>query len=429
MKKAIIPLALLAVAALVWTYTSQGHSPAAVNYRLVTVEQGDLEAVVSSTGTLDAVTTVQVGTQVSGIVDEILVDFNDPVSQGQVIARIDKTLLANNVASSEAQLERNQAELRHAQREHARIQALHAEELVSDSELNTALYTLEAARASVKSATADLERARRNLDYATITSPIDGTVIDRAVDVGQTVQASFSAPELFLIAGDLKEMQILVAVDESDIGQIKEGQAVRFTVQAYPDDKFSGSVRQVRLQSATTENVVNYTAVVDVANPDGLLLPGMTATVDFLVETASDVLYVPNAALRYQPDQETMAAAMERLRAGRQERQGQAEGGGTATAGPPSGSGQGNGAGAGQMPADRGVLWAVDENGEVALIPVRTGISDGTSTEVKGRLLARGQQVIAGISRSGDSSGTSSNPFQQQQQGGRRPGPPTPGGF
>jgi HlyD family secretion protein len=393
MKKTILALSLLVVAALVWAYTSQGRGTEAVNYRLVTVERGDLEAVVSSTGTLDAVTTVQVGTQVSGIIDEILVDYNDPVTAGQVIARIDKTLLANNVAASEAQLERNQAELRHAQREFARIDALRAEMLVSESEHNQAQYTLEAARASVKSANADLERARRNLDFATITSPIDGTVIDRSVDVGQTVQSSFSAPELFLIAGDLKEMQILVAVDESDIGQIAEGQTARFTVQAYPDDSFSGTVRQVRLQSASTENVVNYTAVVDVANPDGRLLPGMTATVDFLVETASDVLYVPNAALRYKPDQE----AIGRMNSG-------------------------------QMPADRGALWTVDENGDLALIPVRTGLSDGTSTQISGPMLAEGQQVIAGISRSSGSSGNS-NPFQQQQQGGRRPGPPSPGGF
>ncbi len=413
MKKIIIPVILVVAALLGWAYTSQGRNTETVNYRLVQVQKGDLEAVVSATGTLDAVTTVQVGTQVSGIVDEILVDYNDPVKAGQVVARIDKTLLANNVASSRAQLERNQAEQRYAAREFERIQALRAENLVSESDFNQAQYTLEAARASVKAATADLERAQRNLDYATITSPIDGTVIARSVDVGQTVQASFSAPELFLIAGDLQAMQILVAVDESDIGQISEGQTARFTVQAYPDDTFTGTVRQVRLQSTTTENVVNYTAVVDVANTTGRLLPGMTATVDFLVKTASDVLYVPNAALRYKPDQEAMAAAFARLR---QQRSSDGQ--------------QAGGPGPVEKPADRSALWAVDSEGNLTVIPVRTGISDGTSTQVAGRLLEEGQQVIAGISRSSGTDSQSSNPFQQQQQqGARRPGPPSPGGF
>ena len=284
MKKAIlILLALVVAGGLVKTFAGSGGD-AAVSYRLVTVEQGDLEAAVSATGTLDAVTTVQVGTQVSGIIDEICVDYNDPVSAGQVVARIDTTLLANAVAGAEAQLSRSEAELRQAQREHSRVEALHGEQLASDSDYNEVQYALDVARASVQSAEVDLARARQNLRYATITSPIDGTVIARSVDVGQTVQASFSAPELFLIAGDLTRMQILVSVDESDIGQIAEGQTARFTVQAYPDDGFTGTVRQVRLQSSTEENVVSYTAVVDVANPDGRLLPGMTATVEFLVD-------------------------------------------------------------------------------------------------------------------------------------------------
>lgn len=419
MKKIAIIIAIVGVAGVLIGTLGSSDGKETPNYRLVTVGQGDIESLVSATGTLDAVTTVQVGTQVSGIVDEICVDYNDPVAEGQVIARIDTSLLANAVASSAAQLARAEAELRQTEREHLRITALFAEELVAESEANSALYSFESAQASVKSAEADLARARQNLEYATITSPIDGTVIARSVDVGQTVQASFSAPELFLIAGDLKSMQILVSVDESDIGLIAEGQEARFTVQAYPDDTFTGTVRQVRLQSATTENVVNYTAVVDVANPDGVLLPGMTATVDFLVETATDVTYVANASLRYKPDQETMVAALEKLRSRRE------SSGGARAGTPPSSLDGSSGAGA----ANRSMLWTLDENGGVSAIPVKTGISDGTQTVVMGRNLEAGLQVIAGVSSSAASSQSTSSPFQQQRNDDRGGPPPPPGGM
>lgn len=419
MKRALLILLLAGAVALILGMVRSRGGQEAVNYRLATVAQGDIEALVSATGTLDAVTTVQVGTQVSGIVHEICVDFNDPVKEGQVVARIDTALLANAVAGAEAQLARSQAELRQAQREFTRVEALHEEALVSDSEFSTVQFNLDAAQASVQSSEVDLSRARQNLGYATITSPINGTVINRAVDVGQTVQASFSAPELFLIAGDLTRMQILVAVDESDIGQIAEGQAARFTVQAYPDDTFTGTVRQVRLQSASEENVVNYTAVVDVANPDGILLPGMTATVDFLVETATDVLYVTNASLRYKPDQETMAAVFDRKHSEREALQ-------DGSAAPPSSSRSDKDDTAA---ANRGMLWTLDEAGELDLVPVRTGISDGTNTVVMGRSLEAGIQVIAGVSSSASSTSNSSSPFQQQSSQGERRGPPPPGGM
>ncbi len=419
MKKMIIILLLVGVGAVIWGVMRGGRGQETVNYRLVTVEQGDVEALVSATGTLDAVTTVQVGTQISGIVDEICVDFNDSVKAGQVIARIDTSLLANAVAGAEAQLARSQAELRQAQREFTRIESLHEENLVSDSEFNSAQFNLDSAQASVQATEVDLSRARRNLGYATITSPIDGTVINRTVDVGQTVQANFSAPELFLVAGDLTQMQILVAVDESDIGQIAEGQTARFTVQAYPDDTFTGTVRQVRLQSANEENVVNYTTVVDVANPDGILLPGMTATVDFLVETATDVLYVANASLRYKPDQEAMAAALERKRSEMAALEEKPDG----IPRPPRNSGNGTEA------ADRGMLWTLDDSGRLNFVPVRIGISDGTNTVVMGRNLEAGLQVIAGVSSKASSSSGSSSPFQQQSNQGSRRGPPPPGGM
>lgn len=420
MKKMLVVVVLVAVAGLVFWRVRDGGGAASVNYRLVEISKGDLAAVVAATGTLEPVTTVQVGTQVSGIIDQVNVDFNDHVTAGQVIARIDTTLLASAVASSRTQVERAEAELRHAQREFTRLSALHQESMISDSEFNTAQYNLDVSQAGVKSARIELGRAQRNLGYATITAPIDGVVVQRSVDPGQTVQASFSSPELFKIAGDLTALQILASVDESDIGQIAEGQAVKFTVQAYPDDSFTGQVRQVRLQSVVEENVVNYIAVIEVANPDGRLLPGMTASVDFVVQQATDIFYVPNAALRFRPDAQTMQAALERKRAEREAQRAQSG----ETTGSPGGR-PGGGGGSGGMPSDRGMLWFTGENGQLDVLMVRTGISDGTNTEIKGRDLTAGTQVIAGITSS--AAQAASSPFQQS--GERRSGPPAPGGF
>ena len=298
------------IATVLWARGRNGREPVA--YRFTEVERGDIHSVVSSTGTLEAVTTVSVGTQVSGIVADIRVDFNDKVEENQVIARLDTTLLRTAVRDAEAQLARSEAERLKAEREHARMESLFEAKLISESDLEATEYALAVARAGAESATVGLTRARQNLAYATIRSPISGTVIQRTVDVGQTVAASLAAPELFLIAADLTRMQILAAVDESDIGLIREGQAVRFTVQAYPDERFAGTVRQVRLQSRTQENVVNYTVVIDVANPELRLLPGMTANVDFLVASAAEVLKVANVALRFRPTEDMVNAVRER---------------------------------------------------------------------------------------------------------------------
>ena len=426
MKKLLVVVVLVVLAGLVFWRVREGGGAAQVNYRLVEISQGDLAAVVAATGTLEPVTTVQVGTQVSGIIDQVDVDFNDRVTAGQVIARIDTTLLASAVASSRTQVERAEAELRHASREYDRLSALHRENMISDSEFNTAQYNLDVSQASVKSARIELGRAERNLGYATITAPIDGVVVQRSVDPGQTVQASFSSPEMFKIAGDLTALQILASVDESDIGQIAEGQTVKFTVQAYPDDTFAGRVRQVRLQSVVEENVVNYIAVVEVDNPDGRLLPGMTASVDFVVQQATDVFHVPNAALRFRPDAEVMQAAIERRRAQREAQRAQSgETTGAGDGGERQGGFPGAAGGSGGLPADRGMLWVAGDGGQLELIMVRTGISDGTSTEIKGRDLAAGTQVIAGVASS--AAQAAGSPFQQS--GERRQGPPAPGGF
>ena len=394
-------------------------------YRFVAVERGDLESVVSSTGTLEPVTTVVVGTQVSGIISELFADFNDRVEKDQIIARLDTTLLESAVRDAGANLEKNRAQLRHAEAEFKRISRLHDQGISPEIDFNQALYERAGARASTLSAEVSLERARQNLAYATIYAPISGTVVERNVEVGQTVAASLSAPELFLIAGDLSMMRIMASVDESDIGKIREGQAVRFTIQAYPDEIFTGSVRQVRLQSTMEENVVNYTVVINVENPEGKLLPGMTATVDFLVESAAGVLKVANAALRFRPTEEMTARARQGRRGAAGE-SGSPPGGSEGTADRPGETAAG-GSGSGR-PKDVSLLWHLDAEGNLTASPVRTGITDGYSTEIAGPKIEDGMQVIAGITQGGNkSSASSTNPFQNNE--GRRRGPPPPPGF
>lgn len=432
MKRWLILIAVLAAAGAAAWFLTRGGDGGGETYRLVEVARGDVEEVVTSTGTLDAVTKVQVGTQVSGLIATIGADFNDRVTAGQVIAVIDTTLLASEVRSARANVARAEAERNDAQRELARTQELFREQLVSQTDLDKALYAAESSSASLVSARVGLDRASNNLKYATIRAPISGTVVERNVDVGQTVAANFSAPQLFLIAEDLARMQILAAVDESDIGKIVEGQAARFTVQAHDDEQFQGSVRQVRLQSTVAENVVNYTVVVDVDNSDGRLLPGMTATVDFVVSRAESVLTVPNAALRFKPT-EAMVAALQARRAKMAAEGGRGAGAtGQGTAGQGAAGHGAAGQGAGMHGGGAGftggakptLLWYQDEDGTIGARPVRVGVSDGTVTEITAPWLQEGLQVVAGVT-GGTVAATSTNPFQTQSTGMR----PPPGGF
>jgi HlyD family secretion protein len=335
------------------------------------------------------------------------------VNKGQVVARLDTTLLDIAVREARANLIRNQAELDKAERDFERFSKLSEEGITSGSDLDAAHYALDVATANLSGAQVSLDRSEQNLEYATITAPISGVVVERNVDVGQTVAASLSAPQLLLLAADLARMQIMVSVDESDIGLIKEGQTARFTVQAFPDDTFSGSVQQVRLQSTSEENVVNYSVVVDVSNDDGRLLPGMTATVDFLVDQATDVLRVSNSALRFRPTE----AMIEEVQRRREEQ------GADRPARP-------NGATQGETSRDEmKVLFFFEEDGSLAAAPVRTGLSDSQWTEIQGPpVVTAGLQVIAGTT-TGSSTTTSAvkNPFQNNQTQNQRPMGPPPG--
>ncbi len=368
------------------------------SYRFVEVEWGTVEQVVASTGTMQATETVEVGTQVSGLLSEIRVDFNDQVSEGDLLARIDPTILQQEVKSAEASLARSQAELDQANRTLARITQLQREKVVADSDLETAQYQYDVASASFEQAQVALDRTRRNLEYTQIRAPIDGVVIQRAVEAGQTVAASMSAPVLFVLAGDLSEMEILASVDESDIGLIHQGQEIRFTVQAYSGESFTGEVSQVRLQSSMMENVVTYDVVIKVANADGRLLPGMTATVEFIVVRAEDALKVSNSALRFSPTESMMAELAELREKNRGAERGDPNG-------PPQSS-----------------LFFLDENGNLAVAQVETGITDGQSTVITGPQIAEGMQIIAAITTgtaAAASNAAASNPFQSQS--GNRP--------
>lgn len=414
--------ALVLAAAAAWLISGVRKSDAS-EYRFATVERGDLEATVSSTGTLSAVTTVQVGTQVSGKVVAIHADFNDRVKQGELIAQIDPVLLQQTVRDAQAGLERNQAQLEQTRREYERNKQLFERKVLTEIDFNTAKYAYDVALANVKSAQVTLERARQNLAYTNIYAPIDGVVVERDVDVGQTVAASLSAPQLFLIANDLSQMQILASVDESDIGVIHEGQSARFTVQAYPNDAFTGRVKQVRLQSKTTENVVNYTVVVSVSNANGKLLPGMTATIDFMTGSVKDALLVPNSALRFRATEEMR----EQLRKSAGSR---AEGNPRAQPAEWEATGRSGTAAEPRNPATAGrprnvtMLWYLDEQGKLAVARVHTGLTDGQRTEVKSDSLKEGMQIIVGVTQASPTT-AASNPFQPQQP----TSPRRPGGF
>ena len=329
---AIAVAAIIAIAAAVWWWSTREAEGDEGRYRTARVERGDIRVAISSTGTLSAITTVTVGSQISGQVTEVLVDFNSPVKKGDVLARIDPSTYeaqiaqgSAQVASAQAQLRQAQATLRNAELDYRRKADLGGERLVSNADVDLARSARDQAQAQVNSAqaqirqqTASTQSSRLNLGRTVIRSPVDGVVLTRTIEPGQTVAASLQAPELFKIAEDLGKMKIELAVDESDIGQVKQGQAVSFNADAFPDRQFKGVVDQVRLSATTTNNVVTYPVVVTVDNTDGTLLPGLTVNAEIEVSKRSNVLKVANAALRYKPAEEEADAQPQDPRQGGQ---------------------------------------------------------------------------------------------------------------
>lgn len=432
-----------------WTQRSAPPDPA--SYRTVPVTRTDVVSTISASGTIVPEDVVDVGTQVNGQIasfgtgtDGKQVDYRSTVTEGQVLARIDDTLYAADVAAGEAQLSQAnaqvlvaranlnqaQAKAQQTERDWQRAQKLGASKALSQADYDLAKSAAEQAaagvgvaeasisqaEAAVKGAEASLLRSRRNLTYCTIKSPVSGVVIDRRVEIGQTVVSSLNAPSLFLLAKDLSRMQVLVQVNEADIGRIKPGQQVTFTTDAFPAETFEGEVRKVRLNATMTQNVVTYTVEIVTGNENLKLLPYLTANVKFTMDRRDDVLAVPNAALRWSPPGAEPAAS-----AGGDRRPNGSSGsngsdGSSHPASRPERPGRGGGRG-----GSRGTVWVLD-GGQLQSVSVRTGLSDGTLTEVTGEELREGAQVVVGEQAAGSRPGSeTSNPFAPQSPfGGRR---------
>jgi HlyD family secretion protein len=384
------------------------HRPPPLIYSTATADKGPVVARVTATGILSALVTVQVGTQVSGRIAKLHTDYNETVKKGQLIAEIDPALFQANVEQAKAnvlqaqgQLDTSIAKAIDAKRQYDRDKPLRTQNLIAQADLDTAEAnwksldaTVVAQRGNLAQARAQLTQAKVNLDYTTIESPIDGTVISRSVDVGQTVAASLAAPTLFTIAGDLKKMQVDTSVAEADVGKLADKMEATFVVDAFPDERFKGTIRQIRNAPQTQQNVVTYDAVIDVANPDLKLRPGMTANVTVVYADRPDVMRVPNASLRFRPPPEMLAQLRRTggkgLRVGEAQAQEQQQ----QTNRPQIGRGAKVSAtsagGAGRT------VWVLrGDNPEP--IQVTIGVSDGTLTEVTGGSLSPGDRVVTGV--------------------------------
>ncbi|WP_321372487.1 efflux RND transporter periplasmic adaptor subunit [uncultured Draconibacterium sp.] len=403
-KKTIIIIALLLVvlvsAALVLKPNKVDVSQ--IDIQTAKAGQGNISNVVESTGTLEAITTVEVGTQVSGIVDELFVDYNSYVKKGQLLAKIDTTNLAAQLEQSQATLDNAKAELDYQQATYNRMAPLNDKQLISQTDFDQLVYNLNKAKASYNNAMAQHKRNQINLDYALIYSPIDGVVLNKEVEEGQTVAASFNTPTLFTIANDLTQMQVEADIDEADIGHIKEGQRVEFTVDAYPETIFEGEVTQLRWEPTVTNNVVTYTIIVDAPNPDYKLMPGMTATIQVYVLEKNDILVVPSKALRFTPDQKLMASYMSQ-QAKPEMPEGQTP---TEMGSMPQ-----------QAPSVATMVW-VKEGTNIHPVPVKIGLNDDINAEILSGVKS-GQEVILSMEQKGaneTAARSGGNPFM--------PGPP-----
>lgn len=380
-------------------YYFHGSHADAPNFNSVKVARGELTQSVTATGILNPVKSVQIGCQVSGRISDLYVDYNSTVTNGQLIAEIDPRVYEAQVGSAEADLANSMANLELQRVQAQRNAELYTNKLVSGSDYDTSVATLHQAEAVVKIKRASLENARTSLGYTKIISPVDGTVISRAVDVGQTVAASFNTPTLFLVANDLTRMQIDAAVAEADVGGIIEGQNVDFTVDAYPYRTFHGEVVQVRNSPTTVNNVVTYDAVIGVTNADYKLKPGMTANVSILIAQRPDALRVPNSALRFRPPESAKlltnsvvadSAATNRVAGG---------GGGQ------RGKGKGN-----RSMRSVYILTGDEKSSEIKQVQVKTGITDGIFTEVV-EGLSEGDRVVTGAATSEAQGQSGNNPF------------------
>lgn len=299
---------LLAIGGGIWYFLHKQEAPFEVSYETAKVEKATIGNSVTATGTVEAVTSVEVGTQVSGIIDKIYVDYNSPVKKGQVIAELDKTNLLSELRSATSQLEGAKSDLNYQRSNFARMKTLYGKGLISANDYESARLSLQQAESVVAQRQEAVTKAKTNLSYATITSPIDGVVLSKSVEEGQTVASSFNTPTLFTIVKDMTDMRVVASVDEADIGEVKVGQRVTYSVDAYPDETFEGTVTQVRNEATTENNVVTYEVVISAPNPNLKLKPGLTANVTIYTLEQNNIVSVPTKALRFTPTKEMVGA-------------------------------------------------------------------------------------------------------------------------
>ena len=467
MKKIIIILSIVIAVVVTGFILLKKEKPLTFKWDTIPVEKGDMNKVVTATGTLEPVTEVQVGTQVSGEISDIYVDFNSQVKKGQIIAMIDTTNLAAQVFDAKANYHRKSILLDQAEREYNRITKLFKEKVVAQVEMDKALDDYQTAESNLLSAETQLNRAKINLNYATIRSPINGIVISKNVEQGQTVAASFNSPTLFNLVNDLTKMQVEASIDEADIGQIEVDQKVDFSVDAYSDEFFKGIVRQIRLKPVIVSNVVTYTVIIDVPNPDMKLMPGMTATITVMIDSRNDILKVPSKALSFTPPsdyltnyfeslpdsmkqginemRERMAERMKSMGLSDKEIENSLErvsqfamfrqgGGGRPSGGGHMGAGTGGGSRMGMQNMSRqqgnssrgnsGRIW-IRENESIRPLMVFTGLSEGGFVEIRSPNLQEGMEVIMGVEYDEKKvkNQNQRSPFMPMGRGGGRRGP------
>ncbi|WP_302427614.1 efflux RND transporter periplasmic adaptor subunit [Leyella stercorea] len=384
-KRTLVIAAVAAIAALAVWLLSGGKKEEKITFDTAAVAPANIMNSITATGTIEPVTSVTVGTQVSGIVSKLFVDYNSVVKKGQVIAELDKTNLMSQLNTAKTQLATAQSQLNYQTANYKRYKTLFEKGLVAADDFDNAKLSYTQAKEQVASAKEEVQRAQTNLGYATITSPIDGVVLSKSVEEGQTVAASFSTPELFTIAQDLTNMQVVADVDEADIGDVKEGERVTFTVDAYPDDTFEGEVKQVRQEATTTNNVVTYEVVISAPNADLKLKPGLTANVTIYTAERKGVLSVPSKALRFTPQKETVGK-MKIV----------------------------------DVANAKNKVWTIEGNSIVAH-KVNIGMTDGTNTQIVGGI-AEGTKVVTGLNVMG---GEEEKPMEAQGESSPfAPGPP-----
>lgn len=384
-KKTLVIVAVAAIAALAVWLLSGGKKEEKITFDTAAVAPANIMNSITATGTIEPVTSVTVGTQVSGIVSKLFVDYNTVVKKGQVIAELDKTNLMSQLNTAKTQLATAQSQLNYQTANYKRYKTLFEKGLVAADDFDNAKLSYTQAKEQVASAKEEVQRAQTNLGYATITSPIDGVVLSKSVEEGQTVAASFSTPELFTIAQDLTNMQVVADVDEADIGDVKEGERVTFTVDAYPDDTFEGEVKQVRQEATTTNNVVTYEVVISAPNADLKLKLGLTANVTIYTAERKGVLSVPSKALRFTPQKETVGK-MKIV----------------------------------DVANAKNKVWTIEGNSIVAH-KVNIGMTDGTNTQIVGGI-AEGTKVVTGLNVMG---GEEEKPMEAQGESSPfAPGPP-----